>query len=143
MSNVRRLRRRTRNRLPRLGAAVVEFAVVAPLFILLTMGMIEMGRVVMVKQILINASREGARLAALPGTTSSDVSTLVQSDLSGQTINGAAVNTVPSTLASAVAGTPVTVKVSIPAAAITWIPNPMFTTQTLLEAETTMRRESQ
>ena len=47
------------------GAAVVEFAIVAPLFILLVFGMIEFGRMVMVQQVLTNASREGARLAVL------------------------------------------------------------------------------
>ena len=46
----------------RLAAAAVEFAVVAPVFLLLVFGMIEYGRMVMVYQILTNASREGARV---------------------------------------------------------------------------------
>ncbi len=44
---------------------MVEFAIVAPIFFLLIFGMIEFGRVVMVQQLLTNASREGARLGVL------------------------------------------------------------------------------
>ena len=51
------------HRRKRRGAAVVEFAIVAPLFFLLIFGMIEYGRMVMVQQVITNASREGARRA--------------------------------------------------------------------------------
>ncbi len=65
----------------RTGAAVVEFAVVAPLLFMLTLGLMEVSRMVMVKQLLINASREGARLAVLPGATSDEVLALVSHEL--------------------------------------------------------------
>src|SRR5262245_57058974 len=55
----------------RRAAAAVEFAVVAPIFLLLVFGMIEYGRMVMVYQIVTNASREGARAAVLDGATTS------------------------------------------------------------------------
>lgn len=134
--------RQSRQRKARLGAAVVEFAIVSPLMILLTMGMIEIGRVVMVKQILVNASREGARLAILPGSTTASVTAHVEQELTNQTIHGASVSTVPADLTGASTGTPVTVKIRIAASAVSWIPNPAFTLNTILEAETTMRRES-
>lgn len=134
--------RRLREQRGRLGAAVVEFAIVGPLMILLTMGMLELGRAVMVQQLLINASREGARLAVLPGVTTSDVTTLVNQELTNQTINGATVTTVPVDLSNASSGSAVTVKVTVPASSISWIPNPAFTLNSTLEAETTMRRES-
>ena len=57
----------------RRGAAAVEFAVVAPVFFILIFGMIEFGRMVMVQQVITNASREGARLSVLDGTTATDV----------------------------------------------------------------------
>ena len=57
----------------RRGAAVVEFALVVPVFILLVFGMIEFGRAIMVQQVLVNASREGARQAVLDGTTVADI----------------------------------------------------------------------
>lgn len=47
----------------------MEFAIVAPLFFALIFGMIVFGRAIMVKQVVTNASREGARLAVLPGST--------------------------------------------------------------------------
>ncbi len=43
----------------RRGTAAVEFALVAPVFFLLVFGMIEYGRMVMVQQVITNASREG------------------------------------------------------------------------------------
>ena len=57
-SAIGRSSRRTRT-----GAAVIEFAVIGPLLVLLILGVIEFGRMVMVQQILTNASREGARRA--------------------------------------------------------------------------------
>jgi hypothetical protein len=43
------------------GAAVVEFAVVAVLFLIVVFGIIELGILMFDKHILTNASREGAR----------------------------------------------------------------------------------
>ena len=111
--------------------------------ILLTMGMMEVGRMVMVRQLLVNASREGARLAVLPGTGSQEVQTLVQEELQASSISGATVSVSPTLLASASAGTPVTVTVSVPSSAVSWVPNPLFNFSSILDASTTMRRESQ
>lgn len=44
------------------GAAAIEFAIVLPLFLILTFGTIEFGCILYDKAILTNASREGARL---------------------------------------------------------------------------------
>lgn len=55
------------------GTAMVEFAIVLPLLLLLVFGMIEFGLLIYNKQILTNASREGARAgivqASPPGVT--------------------------------------------------------------------------
>jgi Flp pilus assembly protein TadG len=48
----------------RAGAATVELAFVAPLFVLLLLGAWEVGRMIQLQQILSTAAREGARLAA-------------------------------------------------------------------------------
>ena len=48
----------------RRAVAVVEFALVAPLVTLLLMGLLEVGRMVQINQILMNAAREGARQAS-------------------------------------------------------------------------------
>lgn len=55
---------RMRNQVRRAGVAAVEFAVVLPLLLLLMLGTWEVGRTVQMQQILVNAAREGARVAA-------------------------------------------------------------------------------
>src|SRR5262249_22147519 len=57
----------------RRGAAVAEFAAVAPILALFMMGMLELGRAVMVKESLTNAARKGCRTASLPGRASASV----------------------------------------------------------------------
>ncbi|MBW2664253.1 MAG: pilus assembly protein [Deltaproteobacteria bacterium] len=47
------------------GASAVEFAIVLPLFLVLTFGIIEFGVIMYNKAIITNASREGARFAIL------------------------------------------------------------------------------
>ncbi len=54
------------------GATAVEFAVVAPVLLLLVFGLFESSRLVMVQQALTNAAREGCRKAVLATTTSED-----------------------------------------------------------------------
>lgn len=49
----------------RSGQALVEFALVAPLFLLLLVGVFEMARAWNIYQVMSNAAREGARAAAL------------------------------------------------------------------------------
>jgi Flp pilus assembly protein TadG len=134
-----------RCRRQRQGAAVVEFAIIAPLFFMLVFGMIEFGRAIMVKQILTNASREGARVAVLDSTTptASQVTNLVTTYLSNAGISGATVTMDPTEPTSAGYGAPVTVTVQIPFNRVSWLPAPWFLTgSTNLRASTVMRRET-
>ncbi|MBC7856036.1 MAG: pilus assembly protein [Pirellulaceae bacterium] len=128
----------------RLGAAAVEFAVVAPLFFLLVFGMVEFGRMVMIQQVITNASREGARKAVLDGATSSNVKSSVVTYMSngGVTIATSNVTINPTDPASAVAGSPVTVTVSVPFSQVSWLPSPMFLGSRQMTASTVMRREA-
>jgi hypothetical protein len=50
------------------GQALVEFALVAPIFFLLLFGIIEGGRFILYYQALNNATREGARYAIVHGS---------------------------------------------------------------------------
>ena len=127
----------------RRGAAVVEFAVVAPVFFLLVFGMIEFGRMVMVQQIITNASREGARIGVLDGATTSGVTSTVTDYLTGSGIDGASVTVVPDPPDQAGWGEPVTVTVDVPFSQVSWLPAPMFVTGDMtLSASTSMRRET-
>ena len=121
---------------------MVEFAVVAPLFFLLIFGMIEFGRMVMVQQVITNASREGARIGVLDGATTSDVTTAVNNYLQSASIQGATVSVTPSPPSSAGYGAPVTVAVSVSFNQVSWLPSPMFLGGQTLSATTVMRRET-
>ncbi len=142
LRNTRRNRSRRGPGQRRSGAAVVEFAIVAPLMMFMTLGMMEVGRMVMVKQLLVNASREGARLAVLPGASAEEVQSQVSGQLANESVSGVSVSLNPTALSTAPAGTAVTVTVSVPASAITWVPKPLFSFNTTLQASTTMRKES-
>ncbi len=63
---VKRGLRHPTNRFARRGVAVVELALVMPIFLLLVFGIIEFGYMFFVHQGLINAARVGARTATLP-----------------------------------------------------------------------------
>jgi Flp pilus assembly protein TadG len=62
--------RQTRSRTR--AQALVEFALIAPIFFLLLFSIIEFGRAVYYVQILNNAAREGARYAIVHGDESTD-----------------------------------------------------------------------
>jgi Flp pilus assembly protein TadG len=129
-------------RIKRRGAAAVEFAVVAPVFIMLIFGMVEFGRMVMVQQVLTNAAREGARLAVLDGATTTSVQTAVNSYLASGAVSGATVTVTPNPPTSAAFGAPVTVTVAVPFNQVSWLGSPMFLGGTTMSAKSVMRRES-
>ncbi|WP_225073375.1 TadE/TadG family type IV pilus assembly protein [Desulfuromonas sp. CSMB_57] len=63
------------------GAAVVEFAVVLPLLLLIVFGIIEFGFLMYNQAMLTNASREGARagiVARSPRRSTAEIRTIVQ-----------------------------------------------------------------
>jgi len=141
--------RRCRKR--RRGAAAVEFAVIAPVFFLMIFGMIEFGRMVMVQQILTNASREGARVAVLDGAlrngtvSNPGVIDSIETYLSNAKINaaGATVTIDPYIPSDAGYGEPVTVTVAIPFSQVSWLPSSFFDNGAkVLSATTVMRRET-
>jgi Flp pilus assembly protein TadG len=126
----------------RRATAAVEFAIVAPVFLLLVFGMIEYGRMVMVQQIITNASREGARTAVLDGATSTSVQTAVNNYLTAGSISGATITVSPNPPSTAQYGDPVTVTVSVPFSQVSWLPSPMYLGGTTLTSSTVMRRET-
>ena len=64
----------------RTGAATVEFALVAPLFLVLLAGIIEFGQAFRIEHSLSNAVRHGTRAAIVPGVASTQVANKVRSD---------------------------------------------------------------
>lgn len=72
----------------RKGQAVVEFALVLPVFMLMLFGAIEFGRAYYNVHLLTNAAREGARTGALPDRLESDVHGAVNEFLQGTGLSG-------------------------------------------------------
>ena len=124
------------------GAAAVEFAVVAPVLFLLIFGMIDVGRALMVQNLLTNAARDGARTASLGGITAADVEAQVTSLLAGSHVPGASVTVTPNPLTSAAVGDPVNVNVQVPYASVSWLGSSFFFKGVTLESTIVMRRET-
>lgn len=80
--------RKSPGRFARRATAVVETAVMAPLVLLGTMGVMEVGYSFMARQNVTLAAREGARAGVLPGAVSGDVQTVVDSVMHGFGLQG-------------------------------------------------------
>jgi Flp pilus assembly protein TadG len=68
------------------GAELIEFAIVTPLLLLLVFGIADFGLMFQRYEVLTNAAREGARVAALPGYASADVQNRVTQYLTGSAV---------------------------------------------------------
>ena len=139
IGNCRRLRR-SKRLANRCGAAAVEFAIVAPVFFLLVIGMIEVGRAMMVQQVLINASRVGARQAVTAGATSSAVQSAVQDYATSVAVPSVSVNVTPDP-AAAKSGDTMTVTTSVNYNNVSWLASPWFLSGKTLTSTSKMRKE--
>jgi Flp pilus assembly pilin Flp len=70
------------------GAALVEFALILPLLIVLVFGIVQFSIAYNRVQGLHAAAREGARLASLPQTTQSEITDRITSALDGVPLSG-------------------------------------------------------
>lgn len=111
----------------RQGTAVVEFAVVFPLFLLLIVGAIDIGRSITVRHTMIEAARGAARLYAVRGLSDgprqSDVEAAISKSMSDAQLSGYTVRFDPPPSATLQALTPVTVTLSIPYDRVSWGPS--------------------
>lgn len=81
---------RSQGRRPRSrGQAMVEFALVAPIFFLLIFGIIEAGRFIYHYEMLNNATREGVRYAIIHGANSGNPTGPTSPDPTGEAIKQA------------------------------------------------------
>jgi Flp pilus assembly protein TadG len=126
----------------RRAAAAVEFAVIAPLMMLLTFGLVEIGRIMLVKQTAIHATREGARLAIHPNAKDAEIFARVNQELALLGISDATVEMEPSSLELAEPGSAVTVRVRMDLQAISVVPGLFNFAAGDIVAESSMRRES-
>ena len=106
----------------RRGAAATEFAIVAPLFLLLLAGILEFGQAFCIKHSLASVARSGARLGIVDGATTAEVKAKVRAGCvarlgvpeSRLTVTVAVDGNARAELAQADDGNAVTVTVSVP-----------------------------
>lgn len=136
LTSTRRRRPLRRHR----GVAAVEFAIVAPIFFMLVIGIIEIGRAMMVQQVLINASRVGARRAVMLSSNEQTVLDAVTEYAAGVGVRGVVASVSPNP-ATAAAGEPVTVNVTIGFNQVSWLPAPWIMGGRELASSSVMRKE--
>jgi Flp pilus assembly protein TadG len=135
-----------RNQSGRRGTSVVEFALVAPIFFVVVMGLIEIGRACMVTELLTEAARRGCRAGVIEGTSSSSIQSAATDYLTSVGINGESadvyVNDVladNTNIKAMPAYTEITVVVTVPISNVTW--TPIRWVNNALSGQYTMRRE--
>jgi Flp pilus assembly protein TadG len=134
-----RIRRRS-------GAAMVELAIMLPVFIFLVFGLIEASRLGMVAQILATAAREGCRVAVIDGNVNSDVTNQINTFLSSASIDSSNVTVVQTptdctTVSSGDDPNTVSVTLSVPYSKVSWLGTPLYFQSAVVTGTATMSSE--
>jgi Flp pilus assembly protein TadG len=145
-------RNRSIRKLPSLdrrrATAAVEMALTLPVFISAVLGIVELGRGIMISQLLETAARNGARLAIIDGTTNAQVTSSVQTFLQTTANIAPAYVTVAvadngnggTPIANAATGDTISVTVSVPFADVSWL-TPSYLSGVNLSALCVMQHE--
>jgi len=134
------------HRLRRCGVATIEFALVAPFILFIIFGAVEFARMMMVKQALTNAAREGCRHATLVTTQSSDDSESFVREILKPTIansNDSEIVTIdiePSFTVTPESGEKIVMAIEVACSDITWLPE-MFLCGAKIRGSASMSRE--
>jgi Flp pilus assembly protein TadG len=134
----------------RRGAAVAEFAIIAPIFVALLVGTFELSRGLWAKEILSDAARRACRTGVQPGTSNATIISDVNNILTDNKIDSTKatitilVNDQAVDASTAKQNDKVSVKVAVPVSA-TKIVTAVFLTNSTLESETVvmMRYDNQ
>ncbi|MFO0924034.1 MAG: TadE family protein [Pirellulales bacterium] len=105
----RRNRRRTRK-----GVAAVELAFVLPVLLVLVFGTIEICQRIFLRQSLVIAAYEGARLGARRNTTNAQVIDRCNTILQQRNVRGGSVTVTPANILSIATGEAITISVTAP-----------------------------
>ncbi len=131
-----------RTRASRRGLAAIETAIVLPLILILTMGLLEYGWMFLKAQQIQNAAREGARVGCRVGATGADIISAVRHSmsLSGMDDSGYDLDRELSVVAGLEVGPMLTITVRVDYSAI-GLGIRLIPTPATLEASVTMARE--
>ena len=121
------------------GAAVVEFAVCLPVIVLIVLGTIEAGSLLFLKQTLVQAAYEGAKVAIVSGDAAR-AEAIVEAVAAGRNLQDVQVEFTPSDIANLPAGETLTITVTAPGDSNSLIPFGPFKNQ-IVRASTAMVRE--
>jgi len=94
------------------GVATVELAIVLPLLVSLTFGVIEITNLIYLKQSLEICAYEGARIALVPSATPGNIEATCQSLLAARGVRGATVTISPANFQSQPYGTDIEVSIT-------------------------------
>jgi Flp pilus assembly protein TadG len=122
----------------RTAAAVVEFAICAPILFLFFFASLEFSRVNMIRQSVENAVYEGARRGIVPGATAANCRDSAQAVLNSISAAGAAINVTPTVITDDT--TEVTVAIAVPVNNNSWV-IPVFFADKSISSAMTLRRE--
>jgi Flp pilus assembly protein TadG len=131
------IRKSLTRRNKRKAAVVVETAVVLPLLLTILFGIIEFGWTFMVYQSIVNAAREGCRVAVLEGSTDSEISNRVK-----QYMNMVGINNYQVVMLHATSTDPTeTITVKVPYSSVSLLGGYFGPTNFDLTGKASMRKE--
>jgi Flp pilus assembly protein TadG len=145
--DVSRRRRLRHSAIVRRGIAATEFAVLAPFLGILILGMFELARGIMVKQLLNDAARRACRVAIQPLKANSDVTTDVSNTMTDNGIPAAdatvvvKVNGAVANCNTAKQNDKVSVQVSIPTSDTFWISTHWLSSTSIMSDSVTMLKQ--
>ncbi len=122
----------------RQGAAMVEFAIVAPLLFMLFFASLEFCRVAMIRHTADNAVYEGCRVGIIPGATTAEVSAEAQLILNSLGLTNVSITVTPPVIDKDT--DEVTVRVDVPLDDNSFVTNQFVAGRTVTR-QLTMRRE--
>jgi len=141
----------------RRGAAAVELALVLPVIIAILFAALDLGRAIMVMQLLSHAAQAGVRPGVLPGNGYGQIKSAVGAALTGAGISGAPDPTVAvmaagtstwvpasaqaDTVKTAGTGDAIKVTVNVPYGNVAWVTGFFMDSKAVLSCTTVMAKE--
>jgi Flp pilus assembly protein TadG len=132
-----------KRKVTRKGMAVVEAALILPILLILTFGMIEYSWMFLKDQNITNAARAGARIAATADGTNAQVTAAVNNLMTSYKLQntGYTLTTSPANVGTAAKGTMITVTISFSYANAQVTGMSIFPVPSTLHASATMEKE--
>ena len=133
--------RRTTSR--KRGITVIEMAIIFPIILLITIGLIEYGWIFLKYQQVTNAARQGARVGARVDATNTDVDNAVDTIMAAAGISSGeyTVSIAPTDVTTPEPGEALTVTVTVPYANIQLTGGVLVPVPTNLQSAITMAKE--